>query len=132
MSKAHQVILSEEADYQRLWQILKWVREQPQLYTVFVRASAMRDQYQNRHWWAMMRNLQWASGGQYTSLQWHAWMAVHVLGIDIKDVKGRKRALPWSTQQLDPEEFQQACLLVDAEARLMFRDYGVGPNEVAL
>lgn len=132
MSKARHIILSNEKDYQELWKALKWIRGEPQLFEVFIRCRARRDKYQNGHWWAICRNLQWASGGQYTALEWHGWLATHVFGIDFKDLPGGQKGVPWSTQHVDPEEFDQAMRLVEAEARIIYPNFGIAPNEVAL
>lgn len=133
MSRARKIILADEKHYQNLYQILKWTREQEGLFEVFIRPVATRTDYQNRHWFALCRNLQYVSGGQHTTQGWHYHLKKEILGIDLPTTAGGL-LLPWpySTTQQEPVEFDFIIRSAEAHALSLYPDFSLAPHEVAL
>lgn len=133
MSRARKIILAGDKHYRNLHEILKWTREQEGLYEVFVRPVATRTDYQNRHWWGLCRNLQYASGGQHTSNQWHYELKKEVLGIDLPKSKGGVLLpYPFSTTEQEPVEFDFIIRSAEAYALSLYPDFSLAPYESAL
>lgn len=133
MSRARKVILAGEQHYRNLHALLQETRQQDGLFEVFIRPVAVRTDYQNRHWWALCRNLQYVSGGQHTANQWHYELKKEVLGIDLPRGKdGMLLPFPFSTTEQDPVEFEFIIRSAEAFALALYPDFSLAPHEVAL
>lgn len=133
MSRARRIVLIEDADYRALYEALKWTRSQTGIFECFVRPAARRDQVQNDRWWAVCRNLQYATAGQETAMYWHGHLASHVLGVDLQTSKGGVLVpVPYSTSNQEPVEFEMAIQAATSAAFDISPDFNLAPNEVAL